>query len=271
MFVNDVDLSHACLDEAVQALKGAARGNVRVGVSKPLPVPDSSTTISQNSSHADSSADNTEVRSEISDMDTDVGEVLTPPPNIIQDIPEDLPPPPVPTSPLPEEDEETTNEVIEKKPFPPTELKLNPITRQTVALPSPTERLLLTTRVEKTTEEPIFPLPDALERHIRVLKDSNTLGVQVDIEDNGVNGLLAKYVDPDGTIGRDGRIHPGDYLVKVSGQNLRNRSQQEAIEIIRQTNKIPLNNEISITYIPATDAAVFKTSAITRLAEEGTY
>ena len=84
MFVNDVDLSHACLDEAVQALKGAARGNVRVGVSKPLPVPDSSTTISQNSSHADSSADNTEVRSEISDMDTDVGEVLTPPPNIIQ-------------------------------------------------------------------------------------------------------------------------------------------------------------------------------------------
>ena len=176
----------------------------------------------------------------------------------------------MPTSPLPEEDEETTDEVIElTKPFPPTELKLNPITRQTVALPSPTERLLLTTRVEKTTEEPIFPLPDALERHIRVLKDSNTLGVQVDIEDNGVNGLLAKYVDPDGTIGRDGRIHPGDYLVKVSGQNLRNRSQQEAIEIIRQTNKIPLNNEISITYIPASDAAVFKTSAITRLAEEG--
>ena len=176
----------------------------------------------------------------------------------------------MPTSPLPEEDEETPNEVIEKKPFPPTELKLNPITRQTVALPSPTERLLLTTRVEKiSTEEPIFPLPDALERHIRVLKDSTTLGVQVDIEDNGVNGLLAKYVDPDGTIGRDGRIHPGDYLVKVSGQNLRNRSQQEAIEIIRQTNKIPLNNEISITYIPASDAAVFKTSAITRLAEEG--
>ena len=40
MFVNEIDLSHACLDEAVQALKGAARGIVRVGVSKPLPVPD---------------------------------------------------------------------------------------------------------------------------------------------------------------------------------------------------------------------------------------
>ena len=102
------------------------------------------------------------------------------------------------------------------------------------------------------------------ERHIKVFKDSNTLGVKVDIEDNGVNGLLAKFVDPNGTIGRDGRIHPGDYLVKVNGQNMKNISHEEALEILRQTHRIPLNNEISITYIPATDAAVFKTSVMTR-------
>ena len=42
MYVNDVNLAHASLDEAVQALKGAARGVVRIGVSKPLPVPDTS-------------------------------------------------------------------------------------------------------------------------------------------------------------------------------------------------------------------------------------
>ena len=83
MYVNEVNLSHASLDEAVQALKGANRGIVKIGVSKPLPVPDSgssNTTLSQeetttqsgketdggkeenNSSAAD---DNTEVRSEI--------------------------------------------------------------------------------------------------------------------------------------------------------------------------------------------------------------
>ena len=43
MYVNDVNLAHASLDEAVQALKGASRGVVRIGVSKPLPVPADST------------------------------------------------------------------------------------------------------------------------------------------------------------------------------------------------------------------------------------
>ncbi len=40
MYVNEVNLEHASLDEAVQALKGAQRGIVRIGVAKPLPVPD---------------------------------------------------------------------------------------------------------------------------------------------------------------------------------------------------------------------------------------
>ena len=40
--MNEVNLEHASLDDAVQALKGAARGIVKIGVSKPLPVPDGS-------------------------------------------------------------------------------------------------------------------------------------------------------------------------------------------------------------------------------------
>ena len=271
MFVNDVDLSHACLDEAVQALKGAPRGIVRVGVSKPLPVPDSSTTISQHTSHGDSTADNTEIRSELSDMET------PPPP-----LPEDMPPP-VPTSPLPEEEDEIDETkaskkgvaaaaVVVKKLPPPSEIKENPITRQTMALPSPTERLVsltTTTRIVKSSEvESIPPLPEALERSIKVVKGSDTLGVQVDIEDNGVNGLVVRSVAPGGTIGQDGRILPGDYLVRVNGENMKSISHAEALDIIRKTHSIPLNKEISITYIPASDAAVFKTTAITRLAEE---
>ena len=79
MYVNEVNLAHASLDEAVQALKGANRGIVKIGVSKPLPVPDSgssNTTLSQEDTptqsgkdmagNASSCADdNTEVRSEI--------------------------------------------------------------------------------------------------------------------------------------------------------------------------------------------------------------
>ena len=82
MYVNEVNLSHASLDEAVQALKGANRGIVKIGVSKPLPVPDSAssnTTLSQEETTTQSGKetdgkgenvssgadDNTEVRSEI--------------------------------------------------------------------------------------------------------------------------------------------------------------------------------------------------------------
>lgn len=40
LFVNDTNLENASLDQAVQALKGAPKGIVRIGVAKPLPIPD---------------------------------------------------------------------------------------------------------------------------------------------------------------------------------------------------------------------------------------
>lgn len=40
LFVNDTVLENASLDHAVQALKGAPKGIVRIGVAKPLPIPD---------------------------------------------------------------------------------------------------------------------------------------------------------------------------------------------------------------------------------------
>ena len=40
VYVNNVNLENATLDQAVQALKGAERGTVRIGVAKPLPLPD---------------------------------------------------------------------------------------------------------------------------------------------------------------------------------------------------------------------------------------
>lgn len=53
VYVNDVHLENASLDQAVAALKGAPKGIVRIGVAKPLPLPDSSaaTSIQPTSSH----------------------------------------------------------------------------------------------------------------------------------------------------------------------------------------------------------------------------
>ncbi|XP_076341271.1 patj homolog isoform X2 [Tachypleus tridentatus] len=41
LFVNDIPLENVCLETAVQALKSASKGVVRIGVAKPLPLPES--------------------------------------------------------------------------------------------------------------------------------------------------------------------------------------------------------------------------------------
>lgn len=42
LFVNDINLENSSLDQAVQALKGAPKGIVKIGVAKPLPIADHS-------------------------------------------------------------------------------------------------------------------------------------------------------------------------------------------------------------------------------------
>lgn len=58
LFVNEINLENASLDQAVQALKGAAKGVVRIGVAKPLPMHDSSLSSYGGDSSRDSGAFN---------------------------------------------------------------------------------------------------------------------------------------------------------------------------------------------------------------------
>ncbi|XP_061401290.1 patj homolog [Musca vetustissima] len=50
LFVNNINLENATLDQAVQALKGAPKGVVRIGVAKPLPMTDTSLKSNGNNS-----------------------------------------------------------------------------------------------------------------------------------------------------------------------------------------------------------------------------
>lgn len=50
LFVNSINLENASLDQAVQALKGAPKGVVRIGVAKPLPMTDTSLKACSNAS-----------------------------------------------------------------------------------------------------------------------------------------------------------------------------------------------------------------------------
>ncbi|XP_031619858.1 patj homolog [Contarinia nasturtii] len=56
LFVNDMNLENSSLDQAVQALKGAPKGVVRIGVAKPLPMADTSMLSNQTAENI-SSAD----------------------------------------------------------------------------------------------------------------------------------------------------------------------------------------------------------------------
>jgi C-terminal processing protease CtpA/Prc len=66
-----------------------------------------------------------------------------------------------------------------------------------------------------------------------------TLPLQVDIEEGGVNGLVVRSLTRGGTLARDGRIQPGDYLVNVNGENLRSVSQAAALAVLRRTQLVP--------------------------------
>jgi len=53
-----------------------------------------------------------------------------------------------------------------------------------------------------------------------------------------------RSVAPGGTFARDGRILPGDYLVKVNGENMRRISHSQALDILRRTHMMPIRSEI---------------------------
>merc|ERR1719445_1623033 len=266
MFVNSTPLENASLDTAVQALKGAPQGLVKIGVAKPLPVTDSQ--VTENSTEEESSGDNTEVRSAVSDMETDPGVPMERNDSITSDIP-DLPPP-LPTSPIPDEDE-----VEEEGASPPSKsIESSPARNQSISMPA-TERLIgggiksmtVETRYEERTDaDNIPPLPEALEQKIKIIKDAEALGLQVDIEEGGMNGMVVRSLTRGGTLARDGRIQPGDYLVAVNGENMRGVSHSQALAVLRRAQSVPLGGEIPITYIPASDAVVFRTTVLTKVA-----
>lgn len=70
LFVNDIALENATLDQAVQALKGAPKGTVRIGVAKPLPIPDSIVQVSDQEDRIEPTADRDSEAATCSIMDS---------------------------------------------------------------------------------------------------------------------------------------------------------------------------------------------------------
>ncbi|CAG9536376.1 unnamed protein product [Cercopithifilaria johnstoni] len=103
----------------------------------------------------------------------------------------------------------------------------------------------------------IVYLPPSLERSIKIQKGALSLGVVLNAEiDKGINGCQVKSICSKKAVGRDGRVQVNDYIVKVNMESLRNVTNSQARAILKRTNLI--GTQCNITYITASDAKIWK-------------
>ncbi|XP_046458559.1 multiple PDZ domain protein-like isoform X8 [Daphnia pulex] len=268
LFVNDINLENASLDEAVQVLKGAPRGLVQIGVAKPHPVslnesgsnggpagaPGASEMQRHDINRSSSSRSSECSSSNSSSEDEYVYQVQEQ--SVLP-----LPPPP----PLPQTEPPDTDSSESEMPNP---LLVN------VA----TERLLLSSGSSAFDHHHHHhpggggmsdggPLPSALERTVRIKKGGDPLGINVEVVDGGASGVLVTSVAKGGAVHRDGRIRTGDFLVSVNHETMRFATNAQARAILRRTQLV--STDVSIVYIPAGDAAIYRqTTLMTQLAQD---
>ena len=188
-------------------LKGAPQELVKICVAKPLPITTNSQ-ATENSTEEDSSEGNTKVRSTVSDMEPDPGIPMVRNDSTSSDIP-DLPPP-LPTSPLPDGEGENKN-------YRPVTQPLS--TDASPAIPIPATERLIGGRIksmtvearyeEKQDADDIPPLPKAHDQKIKLNKDAEALGLQVETEEGGRNGMILRSLTKDGTLACDKKFQLG--------------------------------------------------------------
>ncbi|XP_065558725.1 multiple PDZ domain protein-like isoform X2 [Artemia franciscana] len=270
LFVNDVKLENASLETAVQALKGAPRGMVRLGVAKPLPssaempsiptvppppssLPSTLPSQSQFSTHDEIQ----EIKRSLNELDDSSYKPALPA----------TPPPPayVNVAIIKPNEQNIDFRLSEEGPLINTleEMKLiNPLLS-----PVATERLIggvssTQGAIDQLSGWPldIVPLPSALERTIKVKKGSDQLGISVEVVDQGVNGVTVTGITKNGAVWKDNRLRPGDYIITVNNESMRFATNAQARAVLRRTQLV--STDISIVYIPSADAAIHKQTAL---------
>uniref|UniRef100_A0A1I7RYQ8 CDT1 domain-containing protein n=1 Tax=Bursaphelenchus xylophilus TaxID=6326 RepID=A0A1I7RYQ8_BURXY len=103
----------------------------------------------------------------------------------------------------------------------------------------------------------VISLPPHLERSIKVMKGALPMGIVLDADvDKAINGCVVKSICSKKAIGRDGRVQVGDYIVRLNTENLRNVTNSQARAILKRTNLV--GTQCNITYITASDAKLWK-------------
>ncbi|XP_025111382.1 patj homolog isoform X6 [Pomacea canaliculata] len=253
VFVNNTYLEQASLDEAAQALKGAPKGIVRIGVAKPLPLSDSP------------------FRREQQDATPPLPATSPPPPQAVPPIsppvfPSTPPLRPAPSSPRHDPESRLGGRIYHYKSASQdssaSSSSDHAVASAAAALggaASDLRNLSSPPASPRTASPRLSPMGSPLlrrsegvssdlEKTIKVSKGSDQLGVTVETVDRGVNGCLVKTITKGGAVDKDGHLQVGDYIVSINNESLRHITNAQARAILRRTSL--LSTDISITYIP---------------------
>ncbi|GAU94334.1 hypothetical protein RvY_06126 [Ramazzottius varieornatus] len=242
LWVNDINLEKASLERAVEILKGASRGIVRIGVAKPLPVLPSLTSQQLTSSH-------------------DVGEVSL---HHNMDFLNQGDSAHYVSSAFPEkrtyqlvEDYSTLKRISQPSLAAHHIGAMSPSSRTATPVQSPRWSPMASPSLLPGSWASDVPfLPAELERSIRLPTSSESLGLEVDVVDKGINGCLIRDIKAGSAADLDGRLAVGDYLTSINHESLRRVVRAQAHAILRRASL--LTSDISVTYIPAAEAAVHR-------------
>ncbi|XP_022239967.1 multiple PDZ domain protein-like isoform X3 [Limulus polyphemus] len=255
--VNDINLENASLDTAVQALKGAPKGVVRISVAKPLPLPESS---QGNQEGFDES-----------------GRVIDHPRKASLDLPFLSSHEMLGSSDQPSSLPSTLPSTVERRhvvlDLTSTSHKLRNVLPDVLhsseektlpSEPSSEESCQAFTPPESPILSNVYTLPSALERTAHIKKDNLPFGLGIEAIDSGINGMMVTSLSKDGAVHRHSQIQEGDFLVALNNISLRNADISEARVILeRAWNDI--STEVTLYYIPATDAAVHRQTVLMTL------
>uniref|UniRef100_A0A671F5J5 Multiple PDZ domain protein n=1 Tax=Rhinolophus ferrumequinum TaxID=59479 RepID=A0A671F5J5_RHIFE len=253
MFVNDVNLENSSLEEAVQALKGAPSGTVKIGVAKPLP------DITENSSEP------------VLDLHMSLEKLYTQ--NLLQRQKEsptslDLSMGPAsgftindytPANAIEQQYEcENTrawteshrpNEVISNAELnspllPDSTGKGSEFLNQQSSLASAAECVVL----QNMSKE-------SFERTITIAKGNSSLGMTVSANKDCL-GMIVRSIIHGGAISRDGRIAVGDCILSINEESTVSLTNAQARAMLRRHSLI--GPDIKITYVPAEHLEEFR-------------
>ncbi|XP_047555370.1 multiple PDZ domain protein isoform X7 [Lutra lutra] len=255
MFVNDVNLENSSLEEAVQALKGAPAGTVRIGVAKPLP------DITENSSDP------------VLDLHMSLEELYTQ--NLLQrqdESPSSADLSMGPASGFAANDYTPANAIEQQHKcentrtwadsHPPNEM-ISSAERPSPVLPDSagkgSEFLIQQSSLTSTAECVMLQnlSEESFERTITIAKGNSSLGMTVSANKDGL-GMIVRSIIHGGSISRDGRIAVGDCILSINEESTISLTNAQARAMLRRHSLI--GPDIKITYVPAERLEAFRIS-----------